>query len=248
MSTIDTQLNWGASLVVNDLWRRFVTPEADEVHQMRASRAAVVGLAVLGGVVSFLIHDIGIAWKLAISVTAGLGTVYMARWYWWRVNAWSELSAMVVAGLCTWLFAVLAAHHPAGSDEPWQVLASVPEAWLSFPFSTAATVALSLPIWVAVTLLSPPVERAHLLAFYERVRPGGLGWRAVASDLPGFEGDGPTRYTFLGIISGVVAVYSVLLAVGGAVTGDWLHTAGFAVLALVGGAVAGRQVAREVAP
>ncbi len=238
MSTIDTQLNWGASMVVNDIYQRFVDREADQKRLMLASRAAVVGLAVLGGGVSFLIDDIGLAWKLAISVTAGLGSVYIARWLWWRVSAASEITAMAVAALCTLVFSIL-----EGGDWAW--LSALPEGWLRFPFSTAFTVALSIPTWLALTLLTRPVPTEHLLVFYERVRPGGPGWRAVAGHLDGFESHGPGRSTFLGILGGVVAVYSVLIGAWGAVVGQWWVVGVAAVLGVVGALVAGWAVSRE---
>ena len=213
MSTIDTQLHWGATLVVNDLWRRWIRPDASEHQIVRASQLAVLGLATLGALVSFAIDDIGDAWKLAISVTAGLGSVYVARWLWWRVSAVSELTAMAVAMACTLGFSLLAAHHQGAEPElAWTWLGSVPRDWLAFPFSTAFTVAIGVPVWIGVTLFTSPTDPGVLRRFYDRVRPEGAGWRAVepsTSTLPG---------GFIqGFVAGIVAIYGVLLG-----TGWWL--------------------------
>jgi Na+/proline symporter len=261
MSTIDTQLNWGASLMVNDVYRRFLRPRASDAHHVAASRAAVVLLALLGAVVSFAIQEIELAWKLAISVTAGLGSVYIARWYWWRVTAWSEIVAMGMAALCTFGFGLLAAHHPAAVEaarmaDPestavaWVWLATVPQGWLSFPFSAAATAVVVIVCWIPITLLTAPdPERpeavAHLRAFYERVRPGGRGWQRVAGDMVGFSADGPNRHTALGAIASMAAIYGVLLGVGELIVGRFELAVAALAVAIVGAAVAVWQIAQD---
>jgi len=250
MSTIDTQLNWGASLVINDVYRRFLRPRASDRHHVAASRAAVVLLALAGAVVSFAIQDIEWAWKLAISVTAGLGSVYIARWYWWRVTAWSEIVAMGVAALCTFGFGVLATHHPdavsavadpQAAPAVWGWLSAMPAGWLSFPFSAAATAVVVIACWLPVTFLTAPDPArpeavAHLRAFYERVRPGGAGWRRVASDLDGFSADGPTRHTAWGALASMAAIYGVLVGVGELIVGRF--GLGAIALGVAAGAVA----------
>lgn len=246
MSTIDTQLHWGASMLINDVYRRFVYPAGTDAHMLLASRLAVVGLAVAGAAASFLIHDIRIAWELALSVTAGLGVVHIARWYWWRTNAWSEFGAMAAAMACTGLFRVLRAFHPGLVDDGgWAWLSGVPVGWLAFPFDVVVTVALGVPLWVGLTLLTPPGDREHLRQFYLRTRPGGPGWRAIAGDLPGFADDGPGRATFLGIAAGSAAVFGTLLAMGTFLLGRYLESGLYVVVAGLGAAWAARQVVVE---
>lgn len=255
MSTIDTQLHWGASMVVHDLYRRFSVKDTlesmfhvrfseAERHHLWVSRLAVLGIAALGAVASFAITDIGGAWKLAISVTAGLGTVYLARWYWWRVNAWSEIAAMGVAAALTLGSGVLAARHPEAGGT-WNWLSPLPAVWLRFPFSTAWTVAVSVPTWVAVTYATAPAKPAVLMEFYRRVRPGGPGWRAVAGHLPGFPDDGPSWSTLIGMLSAWIAVFGALIATGSALLGKYPLSAGLAATALVGAVFAGRQIRQE---
>ncbi|MDD3643816.1 MAG: Na+:solute symporter, partial [Candidatus Krumholzibacteria bacterium] len=161
MSTIDTQLHWGSSLVVNDLIRRFLWKGRSDRWYVASARISVAALAVIGALASFAVRDISFAWKLIISVTAGIGSVYIARWYWWRVNAWSEITAMAAAALCTGALA-LAAASPRWAGAPWT----------RFPYSTALTALVVVPAWVAATFLTRPVGTEHLARFYRTVRPG----------------------------------------------------------------------------
>ena len=200
MSTVDTQLNWGSSLLVNDFARRFLWKGRSERFYLIVARLAIVALAVAGAIASFAVNDISLAWKLVISITAGLGTVVIARWYWWRVNAWSEVSAMATALVCTIVFGVLS-RHPGCRDL----------AFLQFPFSVAATVFVSLPVWLLVTYLTPPVGRDHLVRFHRRVRPGGPGWRAIAPS--GTPGTAWIR-TAVSIVAGVVLINGALIGIG----------------------------------
>ena len=224
MSTIDTQLNWGSSLLVNDLYRRFFRKGRSEREYLTAARLSVLLLALLGAVGSFAVRDISFAWKLVLAVTAGIGTVYVARWYWWRVNAWSEITAMAAALLCTIVFALLGrTQRFAGS------------AFVTFPFSTAITVLVSLPAWVTVTLVTRPVGREHLRAFYRRVHPGGMGWRRIAGDIPGFENDGPGFRTLLKILVGNVSLVTALFCIGEFVLGSTMKGVFYGLIALGGG-------------
>jgi Na+/proline symporter len=209
MSTVDTQLNWGASLLVNDFLRRFVWRARSEKEYVMAARVIIVVLAVLGALLSFTIKDISFAWKFIISVTAGIGSVYIARWYWWRVNAWSEVAAMVAALFCTVAFKSL-------SGMP--VFAG--KAFLRFPYSTALTVAVSLPVWISVTFLTRPVDEKHLERFWKRVRPGGPGWERVRRRFPEIESSGNAKRTAIKIILGIIALNTALIGTGNLLLGD----------------------------
>jgi Na+/proline symporter len=226
MSTIDTQLNWGSSLVINDLLRRFIWKGRSEREYIVAARMSVIGLAVLGAVASFAVTDISFAWKLILSVTAGIGSVYIARWYWWRVNAWSEVSAMAAAIVCTVIFAVLS-RLPRFEGNPL----------LGFPYSTALTVLVSVPTWITVTMLTRPVGREHLVRFYKRVKPGGRGWKPIYRELPDVYVHRSGVRTLIGIAAGITALFSALMGVGRLVMSE--HLSGFMLLgiAIVSGAV-----------
>jgi Na+/proline symporter len=224
MSTESTQLNWGSSLVVNDLLRRFVWKGRTERQYLVAAQVSVIGLAVLGALASFAVKDISFAWKLIISVTAGVGSVYVARWYWWRVNAWSEIAAMATALVATLVFGILSGN--SGSRDA---------AWVRFPYSTALTAFAAIIVWVAVTLLTPPVGRDHLKRFYERCHPGGPGWRAFSRREPGGAPGRPGLRTAFRIVCGVAAIYLALFGIGNLVLGR----AGAAVALLAGACAAG---------
>src|SRR2546422_2326299 len=167
MSTIATQLNWGASYLVNDCYRRFLRRDATERHYVRASQVATVLLTVLSAAVAFRIESIGGAWKLLIITGAGTGAVLLLRWYWWRINAWSEVAAMITA------FVVSVVLQTAGgfdSDRP------VDFAWIML-----ITVAITSGAWLAVTFLTRPEPEGTLVAFYRRTRPSRAGWGPVAA-------------------------------------------------------------------
>jgi len=218
MSTVDTQLNWGTSLVVNDFLRRFIWRGRTEKEYVTSAKLVIVVLAVMGALASFAIDDISFAWKFILSVTAGIGSVYIARWYWWRVNAWSEVSAMVSALGCTlilWLLSGL----PGMEGRSFH----------TFPYSTAITVAVTLPVWILVTLNTRPVRMEHLKAFYLRVRPGGPGWERVRKEIPGVSERGGSLRTALKIAAGVGSLNSALIGTGKLILGD--VTFGFALLA-----------------
>lgn len=229
MSTVDTQLNWGASLVVNDLWLPLRRARGLPLREIPASRIAIVLVAMLGAITSFVLPSIGEAWLLAFSVTAGLGSVYIARWLWWRTNAWSEVTAMVVSMVLTFGFDALKRYHPENTEVGIEALAAIPAGWLAFPFSAGAIVVVGLPIWLGVTLLTPAPSPETLERFADRVRPGGVGWPAHLRSRGGL---GPRN--LVGILGGAVAVYGALLGSGWLLLGRPLYGSIALVLAAIG--------------
>jgi SSS family solute:Na+ symporter len=200
MSTIATQLNWGASYIVNDFYRRFLARRRSEDHYVKASKLATLFLAVLGAAVSLVMQSVGGAWELLLGIGAGTGAVYLLRWYWWRINAWSEVSAMTTAALTT---AVL---H-------WKVrLAGTPP--LVFAKSILLTVAVTSVVWLAVTFLTRPETDAKLLEFYRRARPGVAGWKRIAALAPEISPSHDGWYNFLDWLLGCLMVYMALFGIG----------------------------------
>ncbi len=219
MSTVSTHLNWGASYVINDFYRRFLRPGASEEHHLRASQWATLLLMVLAAVVTYYLETIRGAWQLLLMIGAGTGGVYLLRWYWWRVNAWSEISAMVAAFFTS---LALNAWKPfAGSEQ------------VVFAKNMLATTAAVTAVWLAVTFLTPPEPAAHLEKFYRRVRPAAFGWRPIAqqaADVPAVSSGWANLRAWA---LGCALVYFSLFATGKLLLGFW--TEGWLLLA---GAVA----------
>jgi Na+/proline symporter len=201
MSTIGTQLNWGASYVVNDVYRRFVRPRSAEREYVVASQIVTVGLMFASIYVTLHLASIEQAWKLLIVTGAGTGTVLLLRWFWWRVNAWSEVSAMATAAAVS-LFLQLWLKWD--SDRP-----------RDFAYIMIVTVSVTTIAWLATTWLTAPEREETLAVFYRRVRPEGPGWRPVAH-ATGLQGTGSRALIreLLNALLGCVLVYAALFGVG----------------------------------
>jgi len=228
MSTIATQLNWGASYLVNDFYRRFVRRDASEPHYVRASRVATALLTVISAAVAFRIESIGGAWKLLIITGAGTGAVLLLRWYWWRINAWSEVAAMITA------FVVSVALQTIGgldSDRP-----------LDFAHIVLVTVAVTTVVWLAVTFLTRPESDSTLVAFYRRTRPSRAGWGPVATLAPDVRPSAGGLGNLIDWVAGCVLVYGVLFGVGKLLLQETL--AGLVLLGVA--AVAGALIYRDL--
>jgi Na+/proline symporter len=223
MSTISTQLNWGASYLVNDLYLRFMDPEASERRRVMVSRLATVLLFLLSAIVTMNLSSIEGAWRILLALGAGTGLVYILRWYWWRINAWSEISAMAAS-------LVISTILQAG----WRLDAGNPE---QFAYLMLITVASTTVVWLTVTYLTRPVPEETLLAFYHRVRPGGRGWRRVSEAAGyGVEPIPGGALSWTNWLAGVVAVYTTLFGVGRILFGQTLD--GLLFLAVAVGAFA----------
>ena len=218
MSTISTQLNWGTSYLVNDLYARFVRRDASPRHYVLVSRVLTFVLALFGFLVATRLESIGQAWGLVLSASAGLGLVLILRWYWWRVTAWSELVATVVPILLVVL-----------------QLAGVPVPFLTaeFPENLFGIVAITTVCWVAATFLLPGTRPETLDAFYRKTRPGGPGWRPVAARNPDVVPDSGLGRLAVRWLVGIVVVYASLFGLGWLLLGSPLQGV---IALLVGGA------------
>jgi len=202
MSTISTQLNWGASYLVNDVYRRFWAAGRAETHYAGVGRVATLVMMVISGVVTYFIGSVEGAWKFLLAVGAGTGLVYLLRWYWWRINAWSEVSAMAAA-----LVVSLAAQglFGLGGDDP-----------RGFAILLLVTTGLTTLVWLAVTYATAPEPLPTLEAFYRRVHPGGPGWTAV---VPEASREGRLGPGLLQWAVGCAVVYLGLFGIGHLVLG-----------------------------
>ncbi|HXI32641.1 MAG TPA: sodium:solute symporter family protein [Gemmatimonadales bacterium] len=231
MSTIATQLNWGASYLINDFWRRFVRRDAGEAYYVRASQLATVLLTLISAVVTFYMGSIGGAWKVLIVTGAGTGGVLLLRWYWWRINAWSEVSAMAAAFVVSVLLQLAFGYD---SDKP-----------LDFAWMMIITVGITTVVWLAVTYLTAPEPNETLVAFYRRTRPSRAGWARVAALAPDVKAASGGLSNLLDWIAGCTLVYGALFGVGKLLLGD--TTPGLLLLALaaLGGFVIYRDLSRR---
>jgi solute:Na+ symporter, SSS family len=200
MSTIGTQLNWGASYVVNDFYRRFVRRRGAEREYVIVSQAVTVALMLASIYVTLHLSSIEQAWKLLIVTGAGTGGVLLLRWFWWRINAWSEVSAMAVAAIVS-LYLQIGLKWDG--DRP-----------RDFAYIMMITVALTTIAWVAVTLLTPPERDETLQKFYRQVRPHGRGWSRIAAASGAPPAPGSIGRELLSAALGCVLVYSALFGVG----------------------------------
>ncbi|MEX2528619.1 MAG: sodium:solute symporter family protein [Gemmatimonadota bacterium] len=209
MSTISTHLNWGSSYVVHDVWRRFVEPEADERRLVLMARITTVLLMVLAAGLALWMEHALQAFHILLQIGAGTGLLFILRWFWWRINAYSELTAMVVSFLVAFYVELV---HPA----------LFPDVPLSTSAKLLTGVGITTLAWVSVTFATRPVDMAVLRRFLVVARPGGPGWAAV--NLPvSMVGDGPSQgeeeawnvpQGILAMLAGSTAVYGVLVATG----------------------------------
>jgi solute:Na+ symporter, SSS family len=228
MSTISTHLNWGASYLVNDIYLRFLRKQAALKEQILVGRLATGVLIILAMITMQFLTTVESGWKLLMALGAGTGSVLILRWYWWRINAWSEISAMV-ASFATAI--TVQYYFGYNADDPSGAGYAIVMLW---------TAGITTLTWIVVTLLTPAESSNTLEHFYHKVRPGGLGWRRVARRL-GYDKDRIPggALSWLNWLSACVAVYTTLFGCGELLLGSttkglvWLGTAAisFAVIA-----------------
>jgi len=200
MSTIATQLNWGASYLVSDFYRRFVNKSATENHYVMVSRLCTVLLVIVAAWVSVQLGSIASGWEIVLQVGAGTGAVYILRWYWWRINAWSEISAMA-SSLAISL--VLSRWLPFSGNSS-----------LVFAKGALATTVVTSIVWVTVTLLTKPEPEEVLTRFYRNVRPDVRGWKPVAKLLPAIPANRDLGANLGAWLLGCAMVYTCLFGTG----------------------------------
>jgi solute:Na+ symporter, SSS family len=221
MSTISTQMNWGASYIINDFYRRFVKPEASEKHYVFASRVATLIIVLLSVVVTYYMKQITTGWELVLALGAGTGLVYILRWYWWRINAWSEVAAMasaLVVSLGLRQFEIFDATTPLG-----------------FAQSILVTVGITTAVWLVATFATAPEPMEKLISFYRHVHPAGTWWRPVAREAGIPERLGEIGPNFFNWVLGIILVYSTLFCIGEIIFGRWIRVVSFLVMAVVAG-------------
>jgi hypothetical protein len=213
MSTLASQTVWGTSYIVNDLWKPFVKPGQSEKYYVFISRVATFIMMLIAFIITTQLDKISDAWKIILIASGGIGAVLILRWYWWRVNAWSEISAMLAPYL---ILPFLLSSW--GLD--WNITDDYHKIFL-------VVVAWATAVWLAVTYFTPPEPREKLYAFYRKVHPGGAGWRIIAKELPGVQGDKGYILLFANWAAGVVMVLSALFGIGKLIFKEYLWAAIF---------------------
>jgi Na+/proline symporter len=254
VSTMSTHLNWGASYLVHDLYRRFVNENASERYLIWLSRLVTVGLMVLAAFFAFYLDTASEAFTLLLSIGAGTGLIYLLRWFWWRINAWSEIAAMVSAFVITLLIFFTNQVLEGGGNlghiterlAAIGLLSAGSDGYLRIADHTALlfTVSITTIIWLTVTYLTPPASEETLRSFYAKVRPAGPGWNRVrqASNLPASPDS--MAHSLLGWVLGCLFVYSALFGAGSFIYGNISGGAIFTVICLVTGTWLGMLLTR----
>jgi solute:Na+ symporter, SSS family len=227
MSTISTHLNWGSSYLVNDVWTRFINPRASEREKVLLGRILTVFMMACAALLALTLEHAAEAFQFLVMFGAGTGLIYILRWFWWRINAFSELTAMIVSFPIALFFHLQPKIAPQWQLAVWQPMLII--------------VGVTTLAWVAVTYLTPPASDQKLRAFYRSVKPGGPGWAVVVARARA-EGDmideGEAGWSVpLGIVcmvAGCVAVYSTLFATGQWIYGNYVWATALSGLAAAG--------------
>ncbi|PYQ36434.1 MAG: sodium:proline symporter [Acidobacteria bacterium] len=235
MSTQATQMNWGSSYLINDLYRRFLRKGASERTYVFASRVATALTVVLSLVATVFMNQISKVWELLLTLGAGTGLVYILRWYWWRVNAWSEVAAMSSALVTSVSLRSLGSHYAAFD----------PATPRGFAMTLVTTTVVTTAVWLSTTFATRPEPREKLLAFYEKVRPAGPGWKRIAGSegVAARRGEIPRNLAFWGL--GTVFVYSIMFATGAVIFGQHSRAIFFGALLAISGGLLFSGLVRE---
>lgn len=218
MSTIGSQLNTGASYLVNDLYRRFIKKDGDERHYVFIAQIATVFLLICSSIISFYMDSISGAWKFLMAIGAGTGLVFILRWFWWRINAWSEVSAMITAGIVS---LVLQFCFGLSEQDPY-----------GFAYLVLITTGITTIVWITVTFLTKPEPEDILLAFYRRVRPSAALWKPIAAKATDINPENDAIFNLKDWIAGMIMIYMTLFGIGKIIFGEYLIGIVFLVIAV----------------
>jgi Na+/proline symporter len=224
-STILTHLNWGASYLVHDFYRRFINKTAEEKHYVFAGRLMTVALFILSSAVVYMLDSAKSAFDIILQVGAGTGLLYLVRWFWWRVNAWCEVAAMISSFVVSVLFMILEKENIFITGSPQKLM---------------ITIAITTVCWVLAAYLAPQTDRQTLIDFYTKVRPAGPGWEAIRRET-GISKEEAVRtgdsmpMALIGWVSGCMVIWSALFTVGNILYGRWGNAAGLGLVFVISG-------------
>jgi Na+/proline symporter len=230
MSTTASQLNWGSSYLVNDFYGRFYKPDATEKERVRFGRISTVSLMFFSVLLALVLQNALQAFQYILMIGAGTGLIYILRWFWWRINAYSEISAMIAAGTFSMIFILIENFQMVRLDNNMvDVFGMVTSMSYWNVIKLLGTVLLTSATWIIVTLVTEPVNEDVLRSFYKRIRPGGPGWKQVVDRASteniklvkedNLKWDVPTG--ILCMILGTMSIYSLLFTIGNLLYGNY---------------------------
>jgi Na+/proline symporter len=228
MSTLSTYLNLSSAYFVNDFYRPFIIKDATEKHYIAISRMATLVLSVLTGIITYHVTSIIGVFKFLIAFGSGTGLVYIIRWYWWRINAWSEISAMISSTIMT----VIAYTHPVLKSSPYYT-------------KLVLIISVSTVVWVGVTLLTRPSDKEKLIEFYTKTNPGGHGWRPVEALIDNHLHGNTLSDALIEWIYGCFFVIGLMLGIGKVLLGYYLSGLAWLALVIVTGGLLYRRLSRK---
>ncbi|MEM6454635.1 MAG: sodium:solute symporter family protein [Acidobacteriota bacterium] len=210
MSTVDTHINYGASYMVNDIYRRFLKPDASDKHYVKASRASTVLMLLIAVAVAYRLESVSQAWYYLATMTAGYGFLIVIRWFWWRINAWSEIAALLASGVVSTLVAPRFARDMGYGHliEP-----------LGFATRFLIVVVVCTLAWVITTYLTKPCDEAHLVRFCRKVKPFPSFWGPIYRRHPDLDWNPHGRRCLVQWIVGSASIYGICFGIGHAIFG-----------------------------
>ncbi len=233
MSTIGTHLNWGSSYIVNDFYKRFLKPDATEKQMVSVGRISTVVLMFFAGVLSLTLLDNATqAFNILLLSGAGSGAIYILRWFWWRINAWTEIVAMIFSTIVGIVLVVFVEDAAVATDT-----------LDGFTVKLLIAVSITTVAWISTTFLTKPESKETLRSFYRLTRPGGPGWKKVImdaeadGDMIDEENDGKPwemPIQILLVFIGCIVVYSSLFSIGSFLYGNIMTAVVLLVVAIIG--------------
>jgi Na+/proline symporter len=228
MSTIGTHLNWGASYVVNDFYKRFINPQASEKELVRMGRVLTVLLMILAAIVALWLENAKQAFDILLQIGAGTGLIFILRWFWWRINAFTEISAMIISFVVAVFLKIIIPAPESGTIALWYQEAH---------WQLVVGILITTVTWLLITFMTKPVDDETLKGFVRLTRPGGPGWKKIHAILIS-EGDQPIRHQLpleiLCMFIGTITVYGALFATGFWLYGQVLSGVIFSILTAIG--------------
>ena len=222
MSTVSTQLNWGASYVVNDFYKRFINADATEARLVVIGRLTTLLLMLLAGILALFLESAIQAFQILLTIGAGTGLLFLLRWFWWRINAFSEIVAMAVSFAAAIYFQFAELPHWTSSER------------------LVGGVAVTTLSWMLATYLCPRTDLKVLQDFFQKIQPRGPGWRPIQDSLgerETIEGDDSIPSSLINILAGCVGIYGLLFAIGSIIYGHIGRAAMLVVVSLAAGTI-----------